>query len=184
MILLDETYFDGELSLPNIPVHSCGDAGDGVAYAIQTVAENRLSVFSDKYVIDYLTRLLGKRMTDTFLEEIEKQTPGQIWLDLKDQLLFTAGSLKLSPMANYVYFMIMRNSVTKTTTAGEADPLFDYATNASNRYKLVSAWNDMARMTEGIVKWLCEHRDDYKEYADCEGVNISSITYTLNKFGL
>ena len=185
MILIDRTYFVGELSLPNIPATTGGGASGGVAMALQTVGENNLDVFVDKYVIDYLIRLLGKELAQAFLEEIEKPTPDQIWTDLKSQLLIKFGSYNRSPLANYVYFMVSRDAVTKTTTGGEADPEFDFAKNVSNNNKLIKAWNDMADMTIPIKRWICEYADDYKDFMGCSsGRNICSIIQRINEFGI
>ena len=184
MILIDSSYFVGELALPNIPVNGGGASG-GVALALQTAGENNLDVFVDKYVVDYLKRLLGKELATTFLEEIEKPSPAQIWIDIKNELLIEVYSYKASPLANYVYFMVSRDAVTKTTMAGEADPDFDFARNVKNNHKLINAWNGMCDMTIIIARWLCENREVYKDYAGCfTGRDICSITKYINRFGI
>lgn len=185
MILIDKTYFKGELSLPNVPVSSFDEAHSGVALALQSVGEKDLCVFADKYIVDYLIRLIGREMTDRFLIEIAKETPDDIWSNLKNQLLVEIGTHKASPLANYVYYWIMRDARTKTTQAGEADPEFDNADNVNNHYKLVKAWNDMANMTCIIEKWLCKNIQDYKEYLGCQtGRDVCSITQHINTFGI
>jgi hypothetical protein len=186
MILIDGTYFTGELSLPNIPASIQGGGGlDGVAYALQTVGENNLDVFADKYATDYLVRLFGEELTQTLLEELDKPSPAQIWLDLKDKLLLQTGSHKSSPIANYVYYWLMRDARTKTTMAGEADPTFDNAENASDRYKLVKAWNDMADMTIRVHQWFCRNIEHYQEYlGEHTGKKSHTITTHINAFGI
>ncbi len=185
MILIDNTYFIGELSLPNIPVSPSGTASSGVELALQTVGENNIDIFIDKYVIDYLTRLFGRELTVIFLKEISEPSPDEIWTNLRDQLLIVTVPYKASPLANYVYYWLMRDARTKTTQAGEADPTFDNAINANNNYKMVKAWNDMVDMTFDIDKWFCNHIEDYKEYAGCyTGRNVCSITRNINTFGL
>ena len=183
MILIDETYFVGELSLPNIRTSGAGASG-GVAMAMQTVGENNMDVFVDKYVIEYLVRLFGKEFTQTFLDELAA-SPAQIWLDVEDQLVYMYGSYKVSPLANYVYFKLMADAATKTTQAGEADPKFDFAENASVRNKMITAWNDMVRMTIDIYKWFNENFDVYKDYLKKQsGRNVCSLMECLNKFGI
>jgi hypothetical protein len=182
MILIDETYFTGELKLPNLPVNG---AVSGVALALQTVGENNLDVFVDKYVTDYLVRLFGRELALRFLEEIAKPLPSQIWVDVQDQLLMEFGAYKASPLANYVYFMVNRDAVTKTTQAGEADPDFDYAENVSNRRKFSRAWNEMARMTVRVFLWFCAHEEAYRDYAgDYSGREVHSIATYINDFGI
>ncbi|MDR0575640.1 MAG: hypothetical protein LBG96_16735 [Tannerella sp.] len=183
MILIDETYFTGELMLPNIPVNPLPESG--TALALQTAGEKNLDVFVDKYVTDYLVRLFGRSFTRTFLDALELPTPGRIWLDLKDQLLIKTGSYKASPLANYVYYMVSSAAVTKTTQAGECDPDFDNSQNAFNRRKFSRAWNEMADMTRKLLKWFDRQWDVYGEYmTDCEGMDRKSIADYTNEFGI
>jgi len=185
MILIDKSYFIGELSLPNIQVSIKEAAADGVALALQTVGENDLDVFINKYVLDYLTRLLGRELTVKFLQEIETETPSEIWVNLRDKLLINTGTYKASPIANYVYYWVMRDARTKTTQGGEADPNFDFADNVNNQYKLVKAWNDMSEMTVSFYKWFCKNNQVYREYTGCNtDRNICSITQHINTFGI
>jgi len=182
MILIDETYFTGELSLPNITA-ARGNAS-GVNMALQTVGESNLGVFADKYIVDYLVRLFGRKFALKFLDEIVQPAPLQMWLDVKDQLIKEFHSYKASPVANYVYYMVSRAAVTKTTMSGEKKPKSDFAYNVSNSDKLIRAWNEMVDMTVPIVKWFCEKYDTYTDYADCEGRNVCSITQKINEFGI
>jgi hypothetical protein len=182
MILIDDTYFIGELRLPNLPFNG---AVSGVSLAVQTVGESNLDVFVDKYVTDYLVRLFGREFALRFLEEIGKPQPGQIWIDVRDQLLQRYGSYRASPLANYVYFMVNRDAVTKTTQAGEADPDFDYAENVSNRRKFARAWNEMVGMTVSVYEWFCEHAETYLDYTGSHhGRNLYSISTCINDFGI
>lgn len=185
MILIDETYFKGELSLPNIPMSSVDVASSGVALALQSVGENNLSTFAYKYIVDYLIRLFGRELTELFLTEIVKESPDEIWSNLKKQLLIEIGPYKASPLANYVYYWLMRDARTKTTQGGEADPRFDNAENVNNNQKMVKAWNDMVSMTCSIQKWYCKNIDAYKEYTGCQtGRNVCSITQHINTYNL
>lgn len=185
MILIDKTYFQGELSLPNIPVSSSDQMSTGVALALQTVGEKDLNIFVNKYVIDYLIRLFGRELTERFLTEIDTTTPDEIWSNLKKQLLIEIGPYKASPLANYVYYWLMRDARTKTTQAGEADPDFDNAENVNNNYKLVKAWNDMVNMTRDINDWFCKNIQDYEAYTGCNtGRKVCSITQHINTFGI
>ena len=182
MILINSSYFVGELSLPNIQTTN---TVSGVKHALQTVGENNLDVFVNKYVIDYLVRLFGRELAQKFVYEIAQTSPDQIWIDIKDQLLYEIGSLKMSPLANYVYFMLMSDATTKTTQAGEVEPKHDFAHNASVRHKLVAAWNDMVKMTADILVWYRENLDNYKDYRGKSfRRNSNSLTRYINEFGI
>ena len=184
MILIDETYFVGNITLPNLSTLPPVPAASGVALAIQTVGENNLDAYINIYVPKYLILLFGRKLASKLLEELEGSNPDQIWLDIKDQLLITTGSYKASPLANYVYYWVRRNGESKTTQGGEADPTFGFATNTANRRKIVTAWGDMVDMTRDIDAWYCANRDTYKEYACCRGRDICDITTYINEFGL
>lgn len=185
MILIDKTYFEGELSLPNIPTSSVDIASDGVAKALQSVGENNLGVFCNKYIVEYLCLLFGCELAETFLAEIVKDEPDDVWSNLKKQLLIEIGPYKASPLANYVYYWVMRDARTKTTQAGEADPKFDNAENVNNNQKMVKAWNDMVKMTCVIKKWFCQNYESYETYIGCQtGRNVCSITQCINTYGI
>ncbi len=195
MILIDKSFFQDELSLPNIEVQQ--PATSGVDLALQTVGENNLDVFADKYIIDYLIRLFGRDLAFAFLEGLEEKTGYEFsndfnsdflsgkWIRLKDILVVSYGRYKLSPLACYVYYWLMRDARSKTTQAGEAVSKFDYGDAVSSEYKMVKAWNDMARMTREVYHWFCIHKDYYSEYYHC---NCQKSAYNLmrpiNTFGI
>jgi uncharacterized protein YvpB len=79
----------------------------------------------------------------------------------------------------------MRDAVTKTTQAGEADPDFDEAKNAGNGMKLVRAWNEMVEMTFNIHNWFFDNIDLYEKYiGDHTGRKVCSITQSINTFNI
>ena len=191
MILIDETYFTGELSLPMLPVNTASmddEGGNEWKNAIQTVKENDLSAFVDKYVSKYLIKLFGLQFTNTFLEELDKEGPGEIWINLKNQLLIKIGDYKASPLSNYTYYWIMRDARTSTTIAGEAAPGFDNANSANIGSKLEKAWNDMVDMTENVINYVFdEHFEDYKPYLSlrqCADNRFWELVRPINKFNL
>jgi hypothetical protein len=196
MILIDETYFIGELSLPMLPVRVCVNNDDDNdeeedserewKNVIQTVKENELETFVDEYVPKYLIKLFGIQFTQTFLEEISKENPDKIWVNLKNQLLLKFGSYKASPLACYVYYWLMRDARSTTTIVGEAQPKFDNANNANIGIKLIKAWNNMTNMTKNVVNYVfCLHYSDYEPYLkDCKCVDHVDLTTKINAFNL
>ena len=183
MFLIDSSYFTDELTLPNIPVQEA--ASDGVALALQTVGENNLDAFANKYIVEYLICMFGRELTIKFIEEIKKPTPDTIWTNLKNQLLIEIDSYKASPLANYVYYWVRRAGESKLTQGGVTDPDFDFAQNVSDRRAVATVWNDMVRMTKAIDKWFRKNIEDYKDYyGDLIGRDIYSITGKINEFGI
>ncbi len=184
MLLIDSTYFNGNLSLPNIPVLEAS-ADDGVAMAIQTVGENNLNVFVDKYVVDYLIQLFGKDLTTAFIAGLDEDPVPEIWENLKRQLLIKIHTQKTSPLANYVYYWLMRDAITKTTQAGEVRPKLDGAQNAEVKRKLVSAWNEMVEMNGHVINWFFANRNDYEDYiGQASGADIKNLTAPINTMNI
>jgi hypothetical protein len=185
MLLIDGSFFVGELSLPNVPVSTGGGASYGVDLALRTVAGKNLDVFADKYVTDYLVRLFGRELTQTFLEEIGKASPDGRWIRLRGWLLTGTGAYKASPLACYVYYRLMRDAATVTTQAGEAAPEFDGARSVNNGHKLAKAWNDMVDMTRDVHERFCRDAGQYEPYAgNYTGRRADSLMRYINTFNI
>jgi hypothetical protein len=111
---------------------------------------------------EYLCGLLGETLAGNFLECISGEEPAEIWVELKNRLVNS--ELKTSPIANYVYFFILRYAVTRTSISGEKKDKSDYSYNASARTKSVLAWNDMVKMNLRFAGWFLDRKDDYIPY--------------------
>lgn len=64
MFFIDETYFKGELTIPQLPTSYIGEdeATYGTALMIQTSAENNLYNFIDTKTIEWLTYMYGEQL--------------------------------------------------------------------------------------------------------------------------
>ena len=78
MLLIDDTYFIGEISVPNLPSSRMADefAYFGSARMTQTAGENNLLTFIDNKVTEYLVSMFGEELTDTLIQE---------WYDYKQE---------------------------------------------------------------------------------------------------
>ena len=76
MLLLDNTYFVGELRIPQLPTSRVGEewADFGTAKMIQATAENELLTFIDLYVHEYLVKLLGTELAEDLINAITAGT--------------------------------------------------------------------------------------------------------------
>jgi hypothetical protein len=163
MNLIDETYFTGKIPLPGLRAKSEATGMDKLLNEL-TVSGLNLTQFISECQTEYLQKMLGEKLAGHFLENIPKEEPDEIWTELKDRLI--DGKLKISPIANYVYFFILRYSVTQTSISGEKKGKSDNANNASVMHKSVFAWNGMVEMNERFARWFFERQNDYSPYMD------------------
>ena len=181
-MIIDHTYFKGELYLPNLKLNdSVGHASN----ALQTVGENDLSWYMEKYEREFLIRLLGTSLYKSFIDGLNEATPLRIWLDLRDAMTIQTDNYKLSPIANYVYFFVSRRGRTQTGIQGESRGTMSYAEIAEDSDKLTKAWNDMCDMiTSFYCDFLNVNWDNYKSYSNgCSGYYRNGFR-KINKFGI
>jgi hypothetical protein len=164
MIVLDNTYFQGELYLAGL---SKGSDSVGVARQVQAANENSLDWFINKYEIDFLNKLLGKKLAASFISGLAKSPVDPIWDAMKNALIDVSGKFKYSPIANYVYYYISTTGRTQTTMKGEVIQKQDHAENVDNSDKLISVWNDMYdKVNDFYDYFLFPNRDKYNEYSE------------------
>lgn len=177
MIVIDPTYFEGEIYLPML--QNCS----GYSESIQTLNTQRLEWFINKYEYVYLVKLLGKSLTEKFISEIKNNSPDQMWVDIKNHLIFQNDSFKASPIANYCYYRVIRNSSSITSMKGEERAKSDYSDSVSANPKLINAYNNMCAMTLSFLNWF--NPDTYKEYmTNLSGMDLCEITEMINSFNI
>lgn len=156
MPLIDETYFIGELNIPNTDRPSVSEA---LMHFI-AVREKEL-----------LTDLLGYEAYKDFLANPATQK----WLDLKngkeytinDKLYKWEGLIEAnnqSLIACYVYYWWTRNAVSVSTGIGETKPLSENAVSASPADKMVKAWNMMSDKIRMLFHFLYYNADVYGDW--------------------
>ena len=72
---------------------------------------------------------------------------------IKSMLVGTMGGMKISPIANYIYFFYARNHQCDVTVNGVKKDS-DVGDLVSPMGKMVSAWNSMVIMNADLYKWL------------------------------
>ncbi|MDR0680852.1 MAG: hypothetical protein LBG15_03215 [Dysgonamonadaceae bacterium] len=159
MNLIDSSYFIDEIALPGFKSESKYQTFDDI-----TVNGMNLTRFISVHQKHFLHLLLGEKLANAFLREISAESPSEIWTDIKNHLVDS--ELKISPIANYVYFFVMRYGVTYTSPSGEKKGKSDYAYNASPRDKCIFAWNAMVDMNICFAEWLLLNFDRYREFTD------------------
>lgn len=179
-MFLTIAYFQGDLYLPNqIKSESVGHSST----SRQTIGENNLNWFIEKYETEFLIELLGYTLFQNFKTGIHAESPLKIWTDLRDYLYRESNGFYFSPAANYVFFFVSRRGRTQTAVQGEIKGTMSYAEIAEDSDKLVKVWNDMCDMVSCFnCDFLSKRWDDYKGYSDgkhCKGKFIK-----INKFGI
>lgn len=147
MQLIDETYFIGELNIPNLDQENVRQA---------------LTVFIAKYQKRFLTLLLGEDVYKDFVAGIDVEEGVEIesqWIELRDKLVDC--DTKESPIANYVYWFFMYNNATQTSGVGEIIANTENSMVVSPITKMVRAWNEMCDFVHGTQQWF---HDFYTEY--------------------
>jgi len=152
------SYFQGEILITNLT--GSDDAS--------TARATHLSYFTTIHEEQYLRLLLGDDLYDEFADAMDAlgegdPTPAK-WSALIAEIYLTKNSLLFSPVADYVYFVYMRHSMTATTDGGQVTPAFENAGFSASSTKMVYAWNRMARETERIREWLNDNIATYDTY--------------------
>lgn len=189
-MFLDSTYFMGELYLPCLELNP---NVVGVASRIQTVNENSLDWYIEKYEYEFLVYLLGYDLSRAYLQNIKEAN----FFDFKLSITFTddkwpfiynlvytqRGNYKFSPAANYVYYYLCRWSRSQLSGKGEIRAEVYESLVATDADKLVKIWNEMCREVHYI---RCKIKDNWKDYKDIGSCNclFSYPFLPINSFNI
>lgn len=154
-MFLDDSYFQGELAIPNLKI---GGNATGVASMIEATGEASFDWFVEKYEREALGFILGDKLRDEFLAGLEGENPEK-WEKLRDVIFVKGEYYSYSPVANYVYMMITRYGQTQPSMVGEVRKRTDNASVINCSAKLVKAWNDMGRMIGDIHLYIMNSSD-------------------------
>lgn len=171
-MFLDDTYFQGELYIPNVK----RDSSFGVSSVLQAVGEHTLDWYIAKYEKRCLIELMGEEMYLKFIQGVEDEDND--WMALRDNIFVEEDRFKYSLVANYVYFYAMRDMQTQTSPKGEVRGRMDDATTVSAYQKLVRIWNNMVDMSVYVTRFICKNQDKYGEICNCGNWDY------INAFGI
>jgi hypothetical protein len=177
--IIDYSYFIREINLPQT-----GNP-DG---------QSTVTNFITLYEKELLQLVLGYDLWKAFTAGLVEVTPAQKWKDLRDGKEFTNLSGKnkkwegfkntdlVSPIANYVYYKVMENNATQTTTIGEVSTNKENAASVSPVLKMVNAWNRMVDMICVLKEFLDANTDTYTEWQNT--VFNYRLFRKTNQFGI
>lgn len=185
-MFLNSTYFEGELYLPSLERNY--SEGVGISRITQTVNENSLEWYIEKYEPEYLKKLLGEHLYFAFITEIVKEEHDPKWDVLLNMIYRKKDKYSFSPAANYVYFNLGRSSKSQITGKGEKlSNVFD-SLNVDNVDKLTGIWNDMCDMSDEIQNFICRsdlyypHLPHWKESFKCHSHHMRIKHFCFHRF--
>ena len=134
----------------------------------------RIDSFIERYEPEYLSLLLGEELYNDFLA-YERGESVNDW-DGFMGVLVKGDTYKTSPIANYVYFHLLRaNHADATINGVKIDG--DNGTLVSPERKMIFAWNDMVQQNRMLYRWL--EKANFKNWdMDCE------LLETLSTLGI
>jgi len=156
--LIDISYFFGSLE---------------VAQKGETSVITDLNAFISDKEPEFMQQLLGYPLYQEFVAGLG--TPTAKWTQLDTGYTYTVngvqhrwngfrytfGSLKKSPIANYVYWYYSQSLVTIATGTGQKQVQAQNAINASANDKNVKAWNEMVKQCYACVHYLLYGGTEY-----------------------
>lgn len=148
MYLIDASYFQRELSIPNIN-------------ELQSETGTELTLYIDNKVRTILREILGYELFNDLDSNI---TAGvldggapQKWKDFVNGngtdylgVLHTDGVYKVSFLANYVYYYWLYDNISNMTATGEKVTQAVNAQNHVSTQRMVSVWNDFVSLYQGV----------------------------------
>lgn len=143
--------------------------------------QNNLLYFIAKYEAEFLELLLGKTLYESFKVGIAEEPMAQKWADLINGVEYTTTtgevrtwrglidvivineelSVKLSPIANYVYYWYVRNLHQQMTTISVVKNKGENSVNVSPDEKLAKAWNDMVVWVRDCWEYIYHNNVTY-----------------------
>jgi hypothetical protein len=180
-MLIDKSYFVGELNIPG--------AGD-------EAVEDRLNYFIKIYEPELLRTLVGYELFKAFMagykteQKYKDLLNGKEYTDSNgklqkwDGLRIIDGSMKLSLVANYIYWFWQKDQFTLSSGVGEVKPKAKNAVSDSPANKMIAAWNKIQPWVCDLFTFLKENSDDYPEWDSTTQYAILEKFKPVNRFGI
>lgn len=184
-----------------------------VAQLGQPSVANDFQIKMDKLEIDFLESVLGIELASDFITGIDDvDSPDQIWLDLRDGAVFNLtldfpgyfpmyfyrnwamnqkrkvrwigfSKAGYSPLAAYVFFKQMRDSITDVSGTGIVQVQTENSISGVDGLKMRNAWNQM--VTDLSYLWFFLAAKGKTVYTSYNYLNIDFYSWKkINQFNL
>lgn len=189
MYLIDESYFNRKLNVPNL-----GEINSPMSEVINEYIDDKVRLF--------LREVLGTKLfkeLDSFIEDGELKTNAPTkWLNLVNGCYFTngdheyyfggllrqEGAFKSSMLANYTFYYWLVDNITQVTGVGEVALQGKNAVNVNSAPRLVSVWNEFVDYNQkGVLSHPIKYRHHGATVVDWLGGNQEadvSLQFFLN----
>lgn len=148
-MIIDKSYFTkGILLIEGITM------GDTL---IDKAKSERIADFIDTYESEYLSELLGYDLSEEYIAYLSQESEV---IEKWDNLTAKLKAFRVSPIACYVFYWLVRNNQTQATQIGVTKADSDNEVSTPNM-KLVQAWNNGVSSNLRLVKWLSDNQYDF-----------------------
>ena len=132
-----------------------------------------LTTWITKFEPQYLKAMLGVAMYNDYVSGISGLDP--IYEAIRDGEDYTddgdiertwegLGGVGTSPIANYVYYHLMKYKVSQTQGVGESMSAVENGTRANSIPKMVEAWNQMVDWNRQLHDYLMVNEATFPDY--------------------
>lgn len=169
----DSTYFSSGITL--VPNQT------SVIGGVTTTSNSaELTKYIDRYSVVFLKQLLGSLYPDYVANEKDAR-----WVALNAKLYDT--TLKISPVANFVFWHYYNDSTRRNTPTGVAVQRIENAQIVTDQ-RLCQVWNEMVELmyneVDGVLDWLHESDQTTTYVFDHSTTDWRNFIRTSNEFGL
>lgn len=170
-------YMIGALSLP---------------HTINAEGQALVTQFITQYEFEFLEKVLGYELAKGLVDNIA--SAADKWKNLRDGIEFTNNMNRLdrwvgfknettfiSPIANYIFYKMVKDGVTSLAGIGAIQPKSENAERVYPQLKLNEAWNKMVMMIRPLHEFL---RKDPTTYPEFVYYRPCGMTKKINQFGI
>lgn len=184
--LISSANFVGDVMLPNV--------------VGTTPQATQLTTFITKHEHRYLKDILGVELYELFQAgllatdaDYEAIRDGETFTD-RDSIVrewLGLNGVGTSPITNYVYYQVMKYSVSQTQGIGESMSAVENGTRASSSPKMVEAWNQMVEWNWTLHEYLMVNQATFPTYVGINypptetGTEVNQHLFRyINSFGI
>lgn len=178
-------HFAGNIYLPNTTNQLSVEGAKATAFIL-------------KYEPEYLQYILGYELYDLFEDGLLANTT--IYKNIRDGVTYTDvwtgrtekwygfATVGTNPIANYIYYQLLKNNAQQTTGIGQVNTVAENATRVSPEIPMCSAWNEMVDFNIKLYGFLYANQDIYPSWIGndyyARSQEFVNLFRKINTFGI